>query len=289
MDRTIMLNDELTMGNQIFRWGSRTYVMGVLNVTPDSFSGDGIENDIQVATNLAILFEQHGADIIDVGGESTRPSNIYSGSHSVTCDEELSRIIPVICAIREEISIPISVDTRKATVAKEAIKHGASMVNDVGGMNGDPMMLRTVAELGTPLVLMHNGRKSKYEDLIPEILGELKNMMKLAELSGIATDNIIIDPGMGFGKTARHNMEILRRLDDFQVLGRPILVGMSRKSTIGYVLGLPPNDRLEGTAATVAVSIAKGADIVRVHDVKEMVRVARMSDAIIRGYSFNVS
>lgn len=284
-----MLNDELTMGNQIFRWGSRTYVMGVLNVTPDSFSGDGIENDIQVATNLAILFEQHGADIIDVGGESTRPSNIYSGSHSVTCDEELSRIIPVICAIREEISIPISVDTRKATVAKEAIKHGASMVNDVGGMNGDPMMLRTVAELGTPLVLMHNGRKSKYEDLIPEILGELKNMMKLAELSGIATDNIIIDPGMGFGKTARHNMEILRRLDDFQVLGRPILVGMSRKSTIGYVLGLPPNDRLEGTAATVAVSIAKGADIVRVHDVKEMVRVARMSDAIIRGYSFNVS
>ena len=284
-----MLNDELTMGNQIFRWGSRTYVMGVLNVTPDSFSGDGIENDIQVATNLAILFEQHGADIIDVGGESTRPSNIYSGSHSVTCDEELSRIIPVICAIREEISIPISVDTRKATVAKEAIKHGASMVNDVGGMNGDPMMLRTVAELGTPLVLMHNGRKSKYEDLIPEILGELKNMMNLAELSGIATDNIIIDPGMGFGKTARHNMEILRRLDDFQVLGRPILVGMSRKSTIGYVLGLPPNDRLEGTAATVAVSIAKGADIVRVHDVKEMVRVARMSDAIIRGYSFNVS
>ena len=289
MDRRNTLDNESTIGDHIFAWGSKTYVMGVINVTSDSFSGDGILGDLQSVIDLALHFEQYGADIIDVGAESTRPSNIYTGTKPVTCDEELSRIIPVICAIREKVGIPISIDTRKSNVAKEAIKHGASMVNDVGGINGAPLMLGIVSELGIPLVLMHNRVKTCYEDLIPEIIEDLKNMMEMAELSGFDSGNVVLDPGIGFGKTAQHNMEIIRRLDEFQVLGRPILIGMSRKSTIGYVLDLPPNDRLEGTAATVALSIAKGADIVRVHDVKEMVRVARMSDAIIRGYSFNVS
>ena len=284
MDYTIGPRGTTVIGGSSYVWGSRTYVMGVINVTPDSFSGDGLGDDVDAAVRQALGFQEWGADIIDVGGESTRPSSIYSGSKPVSIEEELSRVLPVIEALTARIRIPISVDTHKARVASEALKAGASMVNDVWGFKRDPNMARVVAEAGVPVVLMHNQTHTRYDDLVPDVIGELRKMTDDAVRAGIAFENIILDPGMGFGKTAQHNLQILRRLDEFQVLEQPLLVGMSRKSTIGYVLDLPPDDRVEGTAATVALSIAKGADIVRVHDVKEMVRVARMSDVIVRGW-----
>ncbi len=284
MDYTIGHRGTTVIGGSSYVWGSRTYVMAVINVTPDSFSGDGLGDDVDAAVRQALGFQEWGADIIDVGGESTRPSSIYFGSNPVSIEEELSRVLPVIEALTTRIRIPISVDTHKARVASEALKVGASMVNDVWGFKRDPNMARVVAEAGVPVVLMHNQTHTRYDDLVPDVIGELRKMTDDAVRAGIAFENIILDPGMGFGKTAQHNLQILRRLDEFQVLEQPLLVGMSRKSTIGYVLDLPPDDRVEGTAATVALSIAKGADIVRVHDVKEMVRVARMSDAIVRGW-----
>ena len=272
------------IGNRDFAWGSRTFVMGVINMTPDSFSGDGICDDVDIALRMAVRFQQEGADLIDVGGESTRPQAMYSGSKPVSDVEELARVIPVIAALRREIDVPISIDTYKATVAAEAMRAGASMINDVWGFKRDPDMAGVAAASGTPVVLMHNQDHTRYDDLVPDIISELRRMTDDAMRLGVRPENIILDPGMGFGKTAEHNLEILRRLDEFAVLERPLLIGMSRKSTIGYVLDLPVEERVEGTAATVALSIARGADIVRVHDVKEMVRVARMSDAIVRGW-----
>ena len=272
------------IGETSFIWGQRTYVMGVINVTPDSFSGDGLNENVDAAVQQALDFQEWGADIIDVGGESTRPPSVYSGANSTPLDLELSRVIPVIQALAARVRIPISVDTYKARVADEAIAAGASMINDVWGFKRDPDMARVAVQSGVPVVLMHNQSHTRYGDLVPDVIDELRRMMDAALKAGVSLENIILDPGMGFGKTAEHNLEILRRLDEFLVLGRPLLVGMSRKSTIGRVLGLPVEDRVEGTAATVALSIAKGADIVRVHDVREMVRVARMSDAIVRGW-----
>ena len=273
------------IGGSVFEWGTRTYVMGVINVTPDSFSGDGVGTDVDVSRRVALDFQAWGADIVDIGGESTRPPAIYSGAGPVSTDEELSRVIPAIEAMAGIIEIPISIDTYKARVAEEAIKAGASMINDVWALDRDPEMGRLAAEKGTPVVLMHNQEGTDYDDLVPDVIESLRGAMEKAAAAGIPPDNTILDPGMGFGKTAEQNLEILRRLDEFDRLGRPLLVGMSRKSTIGYVLDLPVEERLEGTAASVALSIAGGADIVRVHDVKEMVRVARMTDAIVRGWS----
>ena len=274
-----------TIGGRVFEWGARTYVMGVINVTPDSFSGDGVGTDIDTARRLALDFQAWGADILDIGGESTRPPAIYTGAGPVSTDEELSRVIPVIEALAGRIEIPISIDTYKARVAEEAIGAGASMINDVWALGRDPEMGHLAADKGTPIVLMHNQEGTDYDDLVPDVIEALRSAMEKAKAAGVPSDNTILDPGMGFGKTAEHNLEILRRLDEFGQLGRPLLVGMSRKSTIGYVLDLPVEERLEGTAATVALSVAGGADIVRVHDVKEMVRVARMTDAIVRGWS----
>ena len=271
------------IGGTRFEWGRRTYVMGVINMTPDSFSGDGL-GDVNSARHQALGFQECGADIIDVGGESTRPPAVYAGAAPTSEDEELARIIPVIEALRRDLAVPVSVDTYKASVAREALKAGASMINDVWGFRRDPDMASVAAKAGVPVVLMHNQNHFEYDDLMPDVIGALREMRDAALEAGVAVENIILDPGMGFGKTADHNLEILRRLDEFQVLERPLLVGMSRKSTIGQVLDVPPDDRLEGTAATVALSIARGADIVRVHDVREMVRVARMSDAIVRGW-----
>ena len=271
------------IGDSLFEWGKRTYVMGIINATPDSFSGDGSGSDIDAALGRTLLFEKWGADIVDIGGESTRPREIYENSEPISADAELSRVIPIIQAIKRETSIPISIDTYKAKVAKEAITAGACLINDVWGFQKDPAIVRIASESNVPVILMHNQTHSNYHDLVTNVISKLAWLKDNAISGGVARNNIILDPGMGFGKTMEHNLVLLRRLEELSVLESPILVGMSRKSTIGYVLDLPVNDRIEGTAATVALSIAKGADLVRVHDVKEMVRVARMSDAIVRG------
>ena len=272
------------IGGSTFEWGSRTYVMGVINATPDSFSGDGVGSNVEAALAQARLFEQEGADIIDVGGESTRPPSIYAGSEPVTADRELERVLPTIRAITQEMDVPVSIDTYKAEVARQAVAAGASMINDVWALRRDAEMARTAAELGVPVVLMHNQDHTEYDDVVPDVIARLSRLADRAVEAGVRRDGIVLDPGMGFGKTAQHNLEILRRLGEFRATGLPLLVGMSRKSTIGYVLDLPVEERVEGTAATVALSIAGGADIVRVHDVREMVRVARMSDAVVRGW-----
>ena len=273
------------VGDASFVWGTKTYVMGVVNVTPDSFSGDGIGGDVEAAVRQALRFQEWGADIIDVGGESTRPGSIYEGAGPISEQDELARAIPVVEAIAVELDIPVSIDTYKARVAEAAVAAGAQMINDIWGFTRDPEMRHVAAETGVPVVLMHNQDHTDYDDLVPNVINGLRELAERAVDAGVDLQNIVLDPGMGFGKTADHNLEILRRLAEFRTLNRPLLVGMSRKPTIGYVLDLPVDDRVEGTAATVALSIANGADIVRVHDVKEMARVARMSDAVVRGWS----
>ena len=274
------------IGSRSFVWGSKTYVMGVVNVTPDSFSGDGIGGNVSRAVELARRFSEWGADIIDVGGESTRPPSVYAGSEPVSADDELARVLPIIGELVEQLDIPISIDTHKASVAEAALDAGATMINDVWGMSRDPAMAGLAASHGVPVVLMHNSEAGGYGDVVAEVIAALADLRDSAVGAGVEPDNIVLDPGIGFGgKGPEHNLEILRRLREFEFLGQPLLVGTSRKSTIGYVLDLPVGDRVEGTAATVALSIAGGADIVRVHDVREMVRVARMSDAIVRGWT----
>lgn len=266
--------------------GKRTVVMGILNVTPDSFSDGGKYSDASAAVAAGLAMVEDGADVIDVGGESTRP-----GSASVRAEEEIARVVPVIQGLAKAASIPISIDTTKAQVAEAALDAGASIINDISGAAFDPEMPAVVARRRCPTVLMHikgtprdMQQHPEYDDLMGEICGYLRARMAALVDAGVDERLLIVDPGIGFGKTAQHNLEILRRLREIKSLGRPILVGTSRKSTIGKVLGdLPAHDRVEGTAATIAVAIANHADIVRVHDVKEMVRVARMADAIVRG------
>jgi dihydropteroate synthase len=261
-----------------FRWGERTYVMGIINVTPDSFSGDGLGNDIEAAVAQGKRFAAEGADILDVGGESTRPN-----AEPVSAEEELHRVIPVIERLASEVTVPVSVDTYRYEVAQRALAVGARMINDIWGLGQDPRLADLAAEHKVPIVLMSNQRDKKCLDIVPEVIASLKRSMALAVDRGVPWQNIIVDPGVGFGKTLEQNLEIVRCLEEFMCLNRPILIGTSRKSMIGLVLNLPPDQRLEGTAATVAISIAKGADIVRVHDVAQMVRVCRMSDAVVRG------
>ena len=265
-------------GDREFRWGERTFIMGVLNLTPDSFSGDGLGSDIAAALGLATRLVAEGADILDVGGESTRPE-----SSPVSADEELSRVIPVIEKLAGKIEVPISIDTYKPEVARRALEAGARMINDVWGLRQSPYLARLAAEWGVPLVIVANQRETTYREIIPEVIASLRRGIDLARDAGVAWENIIIDPGIGFGKTLKGNLELIRRLGELKVLGRPILLGTSRKSMIGLVLNLPPEQRLEGTAATIALGIAEGADMVRVHDVLQMGRVAHMTDAIIRG------
>jgi len=283
----------MEIGGRTFEWGKRTYVMGILNITPDSFSGDGLAGDVEAAIALARRFVEEGADILDVGGESTRP-----GSAPVPLEEELRRVLPVVERLAAEVDVPISIDTYKAEVARRALEAGADMVNDVWALRMDPDMAGVVADSGAPVILMHNRSRPKnavqeerlggryvgieYRDLMADIIRELRESIERAVEAGIAWEKIIVDPGIGFGKTVEQNLELVDRLGELKVLGRPILVGPSRKSFIGYTLDLPPQERVEGTAAAVALSIARGADIVRVHDVREMVRVARMTDAMVR-------
>src|ERR1700682_2477127 len=265
------------IGDHEFHWGSRTYVMGIVNVTPDSFSGDGV-TDLEAAVAQARQQEQDGADLIDIGGESTRPET-WAGP-GLNLEDELARVIPVVTRGAATVEVPVSIDTYKAEVAQRAIEAGATLVNDVWGLRRDRQMAATVAAARVPVVLMHNKPGGGYRDLIGEIAASLHESVELARAAGVADDRIIVDPGIGFGKTREENLEIIRRLPELRRLGFPLLIGPSRKSFIGKTLDLPAGERLEGTAAAVALSIAGGADIVRVHDVKPMVRVARMADAI---------
>ena len=282
----------LKINNRLFAWGARTYVMGILNITPDSFSGDGLSSG-EDAMAQARRFVEAGADILDVGGESTRP-----GAAPVTAAEEKARVIPVIQMLVAELDIPISIDSYKAEVAAAALDAGAHMVNDVWGLRADPELAGLIAARRVPVILMHNrsnpdnaelrerlgGRYVgvEYKDLIEDIKLELMESVAMAKKAHMPAEQVILDPGIGFGKTVEQNLELLNRCGEIRELGYPLLVGPSRKSFIGYTLDLPPDQRVEGTAAAVAVAITRGADIVRVHDVEAIVRVSKMTDAIVR-------
>ena len=276
---------KLSWGNYSLDFSRKTYIMGILNVTPDSFSDKGLYFDKTRAIKRALQMAEEGADIIDIGGESTRP-----GSEPLAIEEELRRTIPVIEALLKETNIPLSIDTYKSGVAKKALDAGASMVNDISGLRFDPGMAKVVAEYKVPLVVMHMKGTPKdmqtnpvYEALMPEIMDSLRESIRFAIESGVPEDKIIIDPGIGFGKTYEHNLEIINSLQSLSLMEKPILIGLSRKAFIGKVLGdVPPQERLEGTAAAVSISIMNGANIIRVHDVKEMAKVAKVADAIKR-------
>ncbi|HYV97534.1 MAG TPA: dihydropteroate synthase [Gemmatimonadaceae bacterium] len=256
----------------------RTLVMGILNVTPDSFSDGGRYASIADAVRRGMDMVREGADVIDVGGESTRPGHTPVGER-----EELERVIPVLEALAPQCPVPISIDTTKARVAADALAAGASVINDQWGLQGDPDMARLAAERGVPVIAMHNQRGHQYADMMGAIIAFLRASLGIADAAGLGRERVIVDPGFGFGKTPPQNLELLRRLSELEVLERPILIGTSRKSMIARILGdAAPDDRTEGTAATVAVGIVFGASIVRVHDVRPMVRVARMTDAIMR-------
>lgn len=280
---------KIIWANYSLDFSKKTYIMGVLNVTPDSFSDGGLFFSEKKAIEHAFRLIEDGADIIDIGGESTRP-----GSEPIPIEEEIRRTVPVIKAISKEIKVPISIDTYKSELARHALDTGASIVNDISGLRFDPDMPKVVAEYGVPAIIMHIKGRPKdmqqnpvYEALLPEIMDYLKVSIGLAIKSGISEDKIIIDPGIGFGKTLEHNLEIIKNLKEFTLLGKPIAIGVSRKAFIGKILGdVPPLERLEGTAAAVAISIFNGANIVRVHDVKEISRVVKVADAIKNGYFF---
>jgi len=278
-------------------FGKKTYVMGIINVTPDSFSGDGLmsrQDTVRAALEQAQRFIEAGADILDIGGESTRP-----GAAVVDEKEEMTRVIPVIEALRNTgVNTLISIDTYKSTVAAAALETGADWINDVWALRADPLMAGTAARYEAPIILMHNRSKPahaelqtrlggrytgiEYHNLIEDIRMELQESVALAHTAGVDDQHIILDPGIGFGKTVEQNLELVNRLDEIKALGYPVLLGASRKSFIGYTLDLPPVERVEGTAAVCAIGIARGADIIRVHDVEVMVRIARMSDAVVR-------
>ena len=268
-------------GNTEFRWGERTYIMGVCNLSPDSFSGDGLGDDIEATLVQARRFVDEGADIIDIGGESTRPGTEALSVDDV--DRELELVIPAIERLASELPVPLSIDTYKSAVASRAVKAGAAMINDIWGLKRDPRIAEVAAEAGVPIIFMANERDAPPRTgIMAKVISDLERSVNLAIKAGVARENIIIDPGIGFGKSFEQNLEIVNRLAELKCLGRPILLGTSRKSMIGLVLDLPPDQRVEGTAATIAIGIANGADMVRVHDVKQMVRVCRMSDVIIR-------
>jgi dihydropteroate synthase len=280
------------IGRTLFTWGSRTFVMGILNVTPDSFSGDGFLADrpdpddgsdggdpVGAAVAAAVAMVADGADILDIGGESTRP-----GHASVSAEAELQRVVPVVTAVRAALpDVPISVDTTKPAVAEAALAAGADLINDIWGVGPDDGLARLAATHEVPLVVMHNRAEPRYADLVADVVADLRAALERAVRLGVAPERLIVDPGFGFGKTPEQNLRIVRELGALRALGRPILLGTSRKSTLGRVLDLPVEDRLEANLAATAIGIAEGADIVRVHDVRANVRAARVSDAIVRG------
>jgi len=258
--------------------GERTLVMGILNVTPDSFSDGGSFNSVSHALNHAIAMVKEGADIIDVGGESTRP-----GSEEVSAKEEIKRVVPVIQELKRFINKPISIDTYKSSVADAALEAGANIINDVWGFQKDPEIAEVAAHYNVPAILMHNQETTEYsKDIIESMVDFFNVSIEIALKAGVKKEMIILDPGIGFGKTVEQNLEVMKRLDELQVLGYPILLGISRKSIIGKTLDLPTHDRLEGTLALNSIGIQMGAEIIRVHDVKENIKIAQMIDAVVR-------
>lgn len=278
-------------------FGKKTYVMGIINVTPDSFSGDGLlsqQDTVKSALEQAQRFVEAGADILDIGGESTRP-----GAEEVSSQEEMERVLPVIDSIKDTgVKVVLSIDTYKAQVAEAALNHGAHWINDVWGLRADAQMADVAARHQAPVILMHNRSKPAhadiqkrlggryigvtYKNLLEDIKQELLGSVAVAHAAGVEDRQIILDPGIGFGKTVEQNLALVNRLGEIKALGFPVLLGPSRKSFIGYTLNLPPEERVEGTAAVCAIGIARGADIIRVHDVEIMVRIARMADAVVR-------
>lgn len=269
----------LRVRGRCLEWGRRTYVMSILNITPDSFSGTGPGLDTDAAVARARQDLADGADLIDVGGESTRP-----GATPVNADTELRRVIPVVERLAAETPALISIDTTKPEVAEAALRAGAAILNDINGLRGDPRMAATASRHGAPVIAMANLRGRPVSNVVEAVLCRFRESLAIAAAAGIPRDRVVLDPGFGFGPSPEQNLDLIRNLANLRALGRPILIGTSRKSTIGRVLDLPVEERLEGTAATVALSIANGADIVRVHDTRAMVRVARMTDAIVRGW-----
>ncbi|MDQ0163389.1 dihydropteroate synthase [Bacillus alveayuensis] len=266
----------LNCGPYSLHYEEKTQIMGILNVTPDSFSDGGKYNHIEKAIQHAKKMVEHGADIIDVGGESTRP-----GAEMVSEEEELERVIPVIERLAKEIEVPISIDTYKAEVAKQAVQAGATIINDVWGAKKEPEIAAVAAHYNVPIILMHNRSKRDYSDLIHDIVQDLMESVKIAKDAGVKDENILLDPGIGFAKTFEDNLIVMRNLEAITTLGYPVLLGTSRKSLIGHVLDLPTNERVEGTGATVCLGIQKGCQFVRVHDVLPIARMAKMMDAML--------
>jgi dihydropteroate synthase len=276
----------LAIGPRTFTWGERTYVMGILNVTPDSFSGDGLltgdsaHDPVTAAVAAARRMIADGADLLDVGGASSRP-----GHAVVTPDDEAARVVPVVAALSAALpEIPLSIDTTSPYVAEAALAAGAHLLNDIWGVADDPGMLRVAGAHRVPIVLMHNRAEARYRNVVAEVVADLQRAIDRALDAGVAWDGLIVDPGFGFGKTPEHNLALLGDLGAIAVLGRPLMLGTSRKSTLGKLLDLPPEQRIEATAATTALAVAAGVDLVRVHDVRENVRTARIADAILRGW-----
>jgi dihydropteroate synthase len=286
LDNYMRSDYKINCRGNILDLGSRTHIMGILNVTPDSFSDGGLYNDAAKAFERAREMAAAGADIIDIGGESTRP-----GAEALSEEEELRRIIPIIEQLVAELTVPISVDTYKATVAKKALEAGASIVNDISGLRFSPDMAKVAADYGAAVVIMHikgtprdMQQNPVYDDVVVDVMSYLEEGIAIAVKAGVDREKILIDPGIGFGKTLEHNLTLLNRLDELRSLGRPIVLGTSRKKFIGTILGIPvPGQRVDGTAPTLALGIERGANVVRVHDVARMAQVVRMTDAVLRG------
>lgn len=266
----------MKIGSREFDVKNQVYVMGILNVTPDSFSDGGKWNHRDRALKHVEDMLKEGADIIDIGGESTRP-----GCKPLEAEEEIQRVMPILRAVRENFDVPISLDTYKASVARAGIREGADLINDVWGLKYDPEMAQVIAQSGLPCCLMHNRREAVYEDFLQDTVSDLAQTLRLAEEAGIRRDGIILDPGVGFGKNYQQNLEIIHRLEELDTLGCPLLLGCSRKSVVGLTLDLPVDQRLEGTIVTTVMAVMKGCMFVRVHDVKENVRAVKMAEAIL--------
>ena len=267
----------MIIGNKNFEIGERTYIMGILNVTPDSFSDGGKFNSLDNALYHAKELILQGADIIDIGGESTRPNHT-----AVSAEEELERVLPIISALKRNFDIPISIDTYKAVVAEASINEGAHLINDVWGFKKDAAMAKVAASLNVPCCLMHNRENKEYSNYLEDIVADLKASITLALEAGVKPENIMLDPGIGFAKTYEQNLELMNNLELIKALGYPVLLGTSRKSMIGNTLNLPPEERVEGTVATTVIGIMKGCDFIRVHDILQNKRACQMTDAIVR-------
>ncbi|EOP77055.1 dihydropteroate synthase [Bacillus cereus VDM006] len=269
-------NYDLRCGEYTLDLNKKTLIMGILNVTPDSFSDGGNYDEVNAAVSHAREMVSNGADIIDIGGESTRP-----GFAKVSVEEELGRVIPMIQAVSKEVKVPISIDTYKAEVAKQAIEAGAHVINDVWGAKAEPKIAEVAAHYNVPIILMHNRDNANYRNLMADMIADLYESVKIAKGAGVPDENIVLDPGIGFAKTPEQNLEAMRNLEKLHVLGYPVLLATSRKSFIGHVLDLPVEERVEGTGASICLGIDKGCEMIRVHDVKEMARMAKMMDAMI--------